>query len=129
MQWVISVNSPRWRRTNPSAASARGSSSRTSASRCGSSSSSRASARRATGTVYLYVENKEALFRTLARTTLDGVLATARAAAEARGGSIAERLTTVLDAKFGFFHELLHRSPHASELLTSSSRLCADIFA
>lgn len=83
----------------------------------------------AKGTVYLYVENKEALFRTLARTTLDGVLANARAAAEARGGPIAERLTAVLDAKFGFFHELLHRSPHASELLTSSSRLCADIFA
>jgi len=82
----------------------------------------------AKGTVYLYVENKEALFRTLARTTLDGVLANARAAAEARGGPIAERLTAVLDAKFGFFHELLHRSPHASELLTSSSRLCADIF-
>lgn len=83
----------------------------------------------AKGTVYLYVENKEALFRSLARTMLDGVLANARAAAEARGGPVAERLTAVLDAKFGFFHELLHRSPHASELLTSSSRLCADIFA
>src|SRR5678815_2322301 len=54
----------------------------------------------AKGTVYLYVENKEALFRTLARTTLDGVLANARAAATG-GGPIAARLTAILDAKLG----------------------------
>ncbi len=83
----------------------------------------------AKGTVYLHVENKEALFRTLARSMLDAVLANARAAAARRGTPVAERLTAVLDAKFGFFHELLHRSPHAGELLTSSGRLCADIFA
>jgi len=82
----------------------------------------------AKGTVYLYVESKEALFRTLSQSLLDGVLANARAAAAARGGGIGERLTAILDAKFGFFHGLLHRSPHASELLDSTSRLCADIF-
>jgi AcrR family transcriptional regulator len=37
----------------------------------------------AKGTVYLYVENKESLFRTLSQTLLDGVLANARAAATA----------------------------------------------
>ena len=83
----------------------------------------------AKGTVYLYVENKEALFRTLARSMFDGVLVTARAAAAERTGSVAARLTAVLDAKFGFFHALLHRSPHASELLDSTSRLCADVLA
>jgi AcrR family transcriptional regulator len=82
----------------------------------------------AKGTVYLYVENKEALFRTLSHSVLDGVLASARTAAAAKGG-VAERLTAILDAKFGFFHALLHRSPHASELLDSTSRLCADVFA
>src|SRR5258705_12958471 len=83
----------------------------------------------AKGTVYLYVENKDALFRTLARSVLDGVLANARAAAARRGGSVAARLTGILDAKFGFFHALLHRSPHASELLDSTSRLCADVLS
>jgi len=82
----------------------------------------------AKGTVYLYVENKEALFRTLSQSLLDGVLANARAAA-AGGGGVAARLAAILDAKFGFFHALLHRSPHASELMDSKSRLCADVFA
>jgi AcrR family transcriptional regulator len=82
----------------------------------------------AKGTVYLYVENKEALFRTLSQSLLDSVIANARAAA-AGSGTIAARLTAVLDAKFGFFHGLLHRSPHASELMDSKSRLCADVFA
>jgi AcrR family transcriptional regulator len=81
----------------------------------------------AKGTVYLYVESKEALFRTLAQSLLDGVLATARAAAAARTG-VVERLAAILDAKFGFFYDLLHRSPHASELM-DSKRLCADVFA
>jgi AcrR family transcriptional regulator len=83
----------------------------------------------AKGTVYLYVENKEALFRTLSQTMLDGVLASARAAASARTTPVAKRLTAILDAKFGFFHDLLHRSPHASELVDSTNRLCADVFA
>jgi len=82
----------------------------------------------AKGTVYLYVENKETLFRTLSQSLLDGVLAAARRAAAARG-SVADRLTAILAAKFGFFHDLLHRSPHASELMDSTSRLCADVFA
>ena len=82
----------------------------------------------AKGTVYLYVENKETLFRTLSQSLLDGVLATARRAAAARG-TVADRLTAILEAKFGFFHDLLHRSPHASELMDSKSRLCADVFA
>jgi AcrR family transcriptional regulator len=82
----------------------------------------------AKGTVYLYVENKEALFRSLSQSLLDGVLASARDAAAARG-PIADRLTAILDAKFGFFHALLHQSPHVTELMDSKSRLCADVFA
>jgi AcrR family transcriptional regulator len=82
----------------------------------------------AKGTVYLHVESKEALFRTLSQSLLDGVIANARGAAAA-GGDVGTRLAAVLDAKFGFFHGLLHRSPHASELMDSKSRLCADVFA
>jgi AcrR family transcriptional regulator len=81
----------------------------------------------AKGTVYLYVESKEALFRTLSQSLLGGVLANARAAAVARTG-VVERLAAILEAKFGFFHDLLHRSPHAGELL-DSTKLCADVFA
>jgi AcrR family transcriptional regulator len=82
----------------------------------------------AKGTVYLYVDTKETLFRTLSQTLLDGVLADARAAADARA-DVGTRLAGILDAKFGYFHGLLGRSPHASELMDSKSRLCADIFA
>jgi AcrR family transcriptional regulator len=82
----------------------------------------------AKGTVYLYVENKEVLFRTLSQAMLDGVLERARAALATQGG-IAGRLTAVLEAKFGYFHALLHRSPHARELVDSTNRLCADVFA
>lgn len=82
----------------------------------------------AKGTVYLHVESKAMLFRTLSQSLLGQVLARARAAAVARTG-VTERLVEILDAKFGFFHELLHRSPHASELMDSKSRLCADVFA
>lgn len=82
----------------------------------------------AKGTVYLYVETKEALFRSLSQALLDRVIADARRAAAGKG-DIAARLLHVLDAKFGFFHDLLHRSPHASELLDSTNRVCADVFA
>lgn len=82
----------------------------------------------AKGTVYLYVENKEALFRTLSQSLLDRVLQNAAQAASTPA-PVAERLTAILEAKFGFFHELLSGSPHANELLDSSSKVCADIFA
>jgi len=82
----------------------------------------------AKGTVYLYVENKEALFRALSQSLLDRVIDDARRAAAAKG-EVAGRLRAILEAKFGFFHDLLHRSPHASELLDSKNRVGADVFA
>src|SRR5262249_62359770 len=57
-----------------------------------------------------------------------GVRGRAGAGAGGQGG-VAGALTAIFDAKFGFFHGLLHRSPHASELVASTSRLCADVFA
>jgi AcrR family transcriptional regulator len=82
----------------------------------------------AKGTVYLHVESKEVLFRSLSQSLLDRVLADAAGAA-AGPGSIGDRLTAILAAKFGFFHEILRRSPHANELLDSKGKLCADVFA
>jgi AcrR family transcriptional regulator len=82
----------------------------------------------AKGTVYLHVDTKEALFRTLSESLLARVVADARRAAAAPG-EIGGRLTAILEAKFAFFHDLLQGSPHAGELLDSKNRLCADVFA
>ncbi len=82
----------------------------------------------AKGTVYLYFPTKEALFRALSQQTLDHVLAEAgRAAASPR--PLGERLRAVLEAKYGYFHAVVHSSPHAGELLDSKNRLSADVFA
>jgi AcrR family transcriptional regulator len=82
----------------------------------------------AKGTVYLYVETKEALFRTLAQSLIDRMMDTARQAASA-DGTLTDRLLAVLDAKFGFFYDLLRGSPHVADLLDSKGRICADLFA
>jgi AcrR family transcriptional regulator len=82
----------------------------------------------AKGTVYLYVETKEALFRALAQSLIDRMMDSARQAASA-DGTLTERLLAVLDAKFGFFYDLLRGSPHVAELLDSKGRICADLFA
>jgi len=82
----------------------------------------------AKGTTYLYFETKEALFRALSQAALAQVLDGAGRAAVS-GAPLADRLVELLDAKFGFFHDAVHRSPHAGELLDSKSRLCADLFA
>jgi AcrR family transcriptional regulator len=82
----------------------------------------------AKGTVYLYVETNEALFRALAQSLIDRMMDAARQAASA-DGTLTERLLAVLDAKFGFFYDLLRGSPHVAELLDSKGRICADLFA
>lgn len=82
----------------------------------------------AKGTVYLYFKSKEEIFRALSQQLLDRVLATAETAAAAPT-SVTERLRGVLEAKFGYFFELLHRSAHVRELLDAKNQLCADLFA
>jgi AcrR family transcriptional regulator len=81
----------------------------------------------AKGTVYLYFKTKEEIFRALCQSLLDRVLAAAERAAAAEA-PIAARLRGILEAKFGFFFELVHGSPHANELLSSKNRLSADLF-
>ena len=82
----------------------------------------------AKGTVYLYFPTKEALFRALSQQTLDRALADAGHAAAAPG-TLIERLYGVLEAKYGYFHGVVHSSPHAGELIDSKNRLSADVFA
>lgn len=82
----------------------------------------------AKGTVYLYFKSKEEIFRALSQQLLDQVFATAEAAAAAPT-PVADRLRGVLEAKFGYFFELLHRSAHVRELLDAKNQLCADLFA
>ena len=82
----------------------------------------------AKGTVYLYFATKEALFRALSQQTLDRALADAGRAAAAPG-TLVERLYGVLEAKYGYFHGVVHSSPHAGELIDSKNRLSADVFA
>lgn len=81
----------------------------------------------AKGTIYLYHESKESLFRAVGQAVADRLLdgaATARAAE----GTAAERLRLVLEAKFLYLYDIVTRSPHAVELLDSKGRLLADVF-
>src|SRR5690348_5774943 len=82
----------------------------------------------AKGTVYLYFKSKDEIFRALAQQFIDHML-TAAEAAQTASASVAEQLRGMLDAKFGYFFELLHRSAHVREILDAKNQLCADLFS
>ena len=82
----------------------------------------------AKGTVYLYFKSKEEIFRALSQQLIDQMLAAAEIA-QTTTTSIAERLHGMLEAKFGYFFELLHRSAHVREILDAKNQLCTDLFA
>ncbi|HEX2571713.1 MAG TPA: TetR/AcrR family transcriptional regulator [Polyangia bacterium] len=77
-------------------------------------------------TLYAHFTDKDDIFRAVCRHVLEGIL-TRAAEALSRKGNLQERLSAALGAKFVALFELVHRSPHATELLDSQSRLCADI--
>jgi AcrR family transcriptional regulator len=81
----------------------------------------------AKGTVYLYFGSKEEIFRALSLQMIERILAEARAAASA-SAPLDKKLFKLLEAKFGYVFETVHRSAHALELLDSKNRLCADLF-
>lgn len=81
----------------------------------------------AKGTIYLYHESKEALFRAVAQVVADRLLAGAAEARIAKGPA-GERLRLLLEAKFLYLFDVVTRSPHAGELLDSKGRLAADLF-
>lgn len=87
-----------------------------------------AEARVAKPTLYAHFADKDAVFRAVVEAVMGQIVLGARAAA-AREGSLVERITGVLVAKFGLLHQLLHASPHAAELLDSQGRVGADVVA
>lgn len=80
------------------------------------------------GAVYLSFSGKEELFRALCVRLIEQV-ESAVTRARAAHGTIEQRLLAILEVKFGFYFEAVHRSPHASELMDSKNRLSADLFA
>lgn len=81
----------------------------------------------AKGSVYLEFRAKDDLFRAACAHLVEDVLAGATAAA-ARAGSLDDRLTEVLLAKFWRFYDLVHSRPHARELIAAKDAVAADVF-
>lgn len=77
--------------------------------------------------VYQYVRNKDDAYRRLAERLFAGSLADARQAAGAPGADLAQRLHDVLAAKLELTLRLHRESPHAAELLDTSTRLTGDL--
>jgi AcrR family transcriptional regulator len=78
--------------------------------------------------LYLQFRNKEAIFRALSEDLHGESLAGAEAAL-AKVASLAERLRAAVEAKTLRFVEIAYGSPHGSELLDESNRLCGDLAA
>lgn len=79
-------------------------------------------------TVYAHFADKDAVFAAVCERVLEDILREAQAAA-AGPGSLSTRLTAVLAAKFSVLFELVHRSPHAAELLAPRGQADAIIAA
>ncbi len=77
-------------------------------------------------TVYVYFEDKEAIFRAVVEAVCAELLAAATHAAET-DEPLEARLAAMLSAKFTRYFELVNASPHAAELIDSQGRLGAEI--
>lgn len=78
--------------------------------------------------LYQHFGNKEKLLRALSAHLYRQALESADLAANSEN-ALSDRLFQVLDAKLGFFYELLISSEHGREILDDSNRLCGDITA
>ncbi|MCC7381744.1 MAG: TetR/AcrR family transcriptional regulator [Deltaproteobacteria bacterium] len=81
----------------------------------------------AKGTVYVYFESKEEVFRELTRMLIAETMEQTRKAAEAPE-PIAERLALMLEARFGLAHSIASSSPFGAELIDSSRSVCGDLW-
>ncbi len=79
----------------------------------------------AKGTLYATFPSKDDIYRGACELVVQTFLARAERAREAE--SFAEQLIEMLEAKFGYVFELLHRGPHAAELLAASDQLSSEI--
>jgi AcrR family transcriptional regulator len=82
----------------------------------------------ARASLYLQFQNKEEIFRSLARQLHDEALDGAEAALE-QPGPLAKRLQAAAEAKTLRFMEVAYGSPHGMELLDESGRLCGGMAA
>ncbi|HTO54188.1 MAG TPA: helix-turn-helix domain-containing protein [Myxococcota bacterium] len=76
--------------------------------------------------LYLHFANKEDIFRAVSGQVHERAQQAAEAAAGTKG-RVEQRIAAVLDAKYGKFYEIIHDSPHVSELLEERNRLCGDV--
>lgn len=76
----------------------------------------------AKGTLYLYFKSKDELFEAICRSLAEQV-GEGVAEADARDLPLEEKLNALMEAKFGFVFGWILSSPHAAELIESSSRL------
>lgn len=81
----------------------------------------------AKGTLYLYFKSKDELFEAICRSLADQI-SEGVTAAEALDLPLEPKLAALMEAKFGFAYRWVLSSPHAAELMESSSRLRADYF-
>jgi AcrR family transcriptional regulator len=81
----------------------------------------------AKGTVYLYFDTKEDVFRGVSQAFINWFLERAREAAASKG-SVEARLAGVLEAKFGTISKLAASSPHGAELVDASNGVSGDLY-
>ena len=77
-------------------------------------------------TIYAYFRDKDAIFSAVVAAVCSELLAAAESASRGRG-TLTERLTGMLSAKFTRYWELVQASPHAQELLDSQGALGGDV--
>jgi TetR/AcrR family transcriptional regulator, regulator of autoinduction and epiphytic fitness len=80
----------------------------------------------AKGTVYLHFPGKRELFRAGCEAVLADVLGKVEAV-RTKSGPVRERVLALLEAKFAHLHDLVGSSPHATEILDTTTGLAADI--
>lgn len=76
--------------------------------------------------LYLQFRNKEEIFRRLSETLHGEALARAEHALQ-RKGPLVDRVRAAVEAKSLRFVEIAFASPHGSELMDESNRLCGDL--
>ncbi|HET6585215.1 MAG TPA: TetR/AcrR family transcriptional regulator [Nannocystaceae bacterium] len=80
----------------------------------------------AKGSVYLHFPGKRELFRAGCEAVLADVLGKVEAVRK-KPGPVRERVLALLEAKFAHLHDLVGSSPHAPEILDTTTGLAADI--
>ncbi len=76
----------------------------------------------AKGTLYLYFKSKDELFEAICKSLAEQV-GESLEEADALDLPLEEKLNALMEAKFGFVYSWVLSSPHAAELIDSSSRL------